>query len=75
MNTWREQRRWGFDVPLEALLWTGPPPAAMFRTTASAAAPAPAAVSELDRIADLATRDADDFDDADLLFLGGRELE
>ncbi len=64
------------DVPVEALLWTGPPPAAMFRAAAPAAAPPPAAMlEELDRMADFATRDADDFDDADLLFLGGRELE
>lgn len=60
------------DVPVEALLWTGPPPAAVLR---AAAAPAPGTLEELDRIADLATRDADDFDDADLLFCGGRELE
>ena len=35
------------DVPIDALLWTGPPAAAMFR--AAAAAPAPAALEELDR--------------------------
>ena len=64
------------DVPVEALLWTGPPPAAMLRVAApAAAAPPPGTLEELDRLADLATRDADDFDDADLLFLGGRELE
>ncbi len=61
------------DVPVDALLWTGPPPAAMFRAAAAAPAPA-AALEELGRLADLATRDADDFDDADLLFLGGRDL-
>ncbi len=68
------------NVPAETLLWTGPPPAAMFRAAAAAGgaaapAPAPAALDELDRMADLATRDADEFDDADLLFLGGRDLQ
>lgn len=63
------------DVPVEALLWTGPPPKpAMFRA-ASPVAASPGTLEELDRIADLATRDAGDFDDADLLFCGGRELE
>lgn len=63
------------DVPADALAWTGPPPAALLRAPAAAGALAPSALEELDRIADLATRDADAFDDVELLFCGGRELE
>jgi transcriptional regulator with XRE-family HTH domain len=58
-------------VPAETLAWTGgPPQPALLR--AAAAGPPP--LEELELIADLATRDADDWDDADLLFLGGRDL-
>jgi hypothetical protein len=31
-------------------------------------------MEELELMADLGTRDADDWDDSDLLFLGGRDL-
>lgn len=62
------------DVPVEALLWTGPPSTALFRMSGPTVTSASAALDELDRIADLATRDADEFDDVDLLFFGGRDL-
>jgi transcriptional regulator with XRE-family HTH domain len=67
-------------VPAEALAWTGGPAqpallrAAPSAAPAAAAAPAPPPLEELELMADLATRDADDWDDADLLFLGGRDL-
>lgn len=64
------------SVPVDALAWTGPEPApALLRAPAPAAAAGPPpSLKSLETLADLATTDADDWDDADLLFLGGRDL-
>jgi transcriptional regulator with XRE-family HTH domain len=62
-------------VPADALAWTGAPPKpALLRggSALPAAAAAPVPLQELEQLADLATRDAAEWDDADQLFLGGR---
>lgn len=60
-------------VPVDALGWTGAPPRpALLRAAPAPAAAAPPPLDELELMADLATRDASDWDDTDLLFLGGR---
>jgi transcriptional regulator with XRE-family HTH domain len=63
-----------FAVPADALAWMGPAgPAPAGAVLRSSVPSVPADVDALAYLAELATTDADEWDDSDALFLGGRE--